>query len=416
MFRHGESARAQWAAKWLHFESTVGQEVRQLRELSTGAGLMDSTRIRLQRLVEGKEKLAGRIGSLLGPFGLSDAVPEQNLPVDRIPSVQHFGSYLDNVFRDWCWGEAEVRDSVQWIDGQLRAAEEADGPDLDGSGRLALVLGGGAGRLTCELAALRSWADVVQLDLNPLLTRVGSLLGRGEAISLIEVPSIAIGLDHVAVEQALSNPGARPGVAPHFVLGDVFAPPFAAGTFDVIVTPWFVDILPEDFRILARRINRLLKTSGTWINFGPLSFESLPPAARYTPEEMAEALGGAGMAVAAAETRRVPYLHSPHGMSRRHEEIFAFRATRKEPAADPGEFRYYPSWMTDPSRPVPSLPIWAQQQHQKIFDVQILGLVDGRRSIDEIVAGLSREYGLPPDRCRAVVNRFFSGVLENNDA
>lgn len=408
LFRDVGSARAQWAAKWQHFRSVEEGEIAGLREAAGGAGLMEPTRQRLRRLGDGRRKRLAQIEALLAPFGLDRAAPGTGLPVDRIPSVQHVGSYLDTAFRDWCWGEAEVRESVDWLDARLGDA----GRDWDG--RAALVLGGGAGRLTCELAALRPFERVFQLDINPLLTRVASLAARGESLALTEVPAIALGLDHVAVEQSLANPGVRPQCPVDFVLGDVFAPPFAAGCFGLVVTPWFVDVLPEDFRMLARRVNRLLAPGGEWISFGPLSFESVPETARYTPEEMVAALGEAGMDVAETGIRRVAYLHSPHGMARRHEEVFGFRASRKEAAARPDEFRAYPAWMTDSSLPVPALPVWTREQHQRIFDVQILGLLDGRRSIDDVVARLSSEYGLPADRCRAVVERFFASFVEGD--
>ncbi|MGH0036629.1 MAG: PqqD family peptide modification chaperone [Myxococcota bacterium] len=408
LFRNGASARAQWSAKLQHHVASVEQEIRQLASASQGSSWLPGTAQRLERLRAGKRAQLSRVVELLAPFGLDEAAPESGLPEDRIPSVQHLGSYLDTAFRDWCWGEAEVRDAVAWLAAQLEAGEG------DRAGRHAVVLGGGAGRLTCELAALGPWASVVQLDVNPLLSRIAALACRGESVELTELPAIPLGLEHVAVEQSLRGVVEAPEPAPRFCLGDVFAPPFAEASIDVIVTPWFIDVLPEGFRALSRRINRLLKPGGTWISFGPLSFESLPEAARYTPEEVLEALVEAGMGVESHEIRRVPYLHSPHAMARRHEEILGFRATRRTEAADPGPFRYYPAWMTDSTRPIPALPIWTQQQRQKVFDVQILGLIDGRRSIDDVVSRLATEFELPPDRCRAVVDRFFSSIIEES--
>jgi hypothetical protein len=103
-------------------------------------------------------------------------------------------------------------------------------------------------------------------------------------------------------------------------------------------------------------------------------------------------------------------------MARRGEVVFGFRGVVRDRTPAPPDYRFYPAWMTDAALPVPVLPIWAQQQHQKVFDVQILALIDGRRSIDDIVAALCREYGLPADRCRAVVDRFFASVYEKEDA
>ncbi|MCP4905289.1 MAG: hypothetical protein GY910_09940 [bacterium] len=84
------------------------------------------------------------------------------LPAERLPRRQHVSSDLDTAFRDWYWGEKEIQETLDKIE-----------PLLDGVGEASttLVLGGGCGRFSYELARRGDGGAVVQLDLNPLLTR-----------------------------------------------------------------------------------------------------------------------------------------------------------------------------------------------------------------------------------------------------
>ena len=405
LYRDVAGSRSQWADKLQHLDATTTSEVEQLQQALEHSDLMTSTRERIERLVEGKKKLGAEIRSLLEPFELDRAEAARRLPRDRIPSKQHLSSYLETIFRDWVWGGEEVGEAMALVESHLQpAATSAE----NGS---ALVLGGGAGRLSHELARLGLWQDVVQLDINPLLTRAGELLSGGKEVLLTEIPYPPASLADVVVDHILKNPDSDTKSALHFLVGDVFAPPFAPEAFDVLVTPWFIDILPEDFRDLSRRLNGLLRQGGLWISFGPLSFESLPPVAQYTREEIEEALAQSGMVLVSSENRQVRHLHSPHAMHKRSEEVLVFSATKKESAAAQ-DFSYYPRWMSDPTRNIPALPGWQQMHGQRAFDVEILGLIDGRVSIEDIVKRLSSKYSLPADRCRNVVNRFFSTVFE----
>lgn len=407
LYRDVAGSRAQWAGKLQLFRSELLADHAELEAAELLEDLLPTTRDRLARQKTGFERLGQQVFGLLECFALSHSEAGAALPRERIPSRQHVSSYLDTVFRDWCWGEQEVGETLEKIEPLLgRPGESAT----------ALVLGGGGGRVAFELARRGGWEAVVQLDLNPLLTRIGQRVARGETVELTELPRFPLGLEHVAVDQRLSAPLADDdSLSPlHFLLGDVSAPPFARESLDLLVTPWFVDILPESFRSLARRLGGLLVEGGRWVSFGPLSFESVDPEDRLTPEEMAEALEEAGFELEHTGLERVSYLHSPHAMSRRGEEIFVFSATRRElrPIAD--EYSFYPEWMTDGSLPIPVLPEFEQLRAERTFDLEILKCIDGRASIEDIVVMLSSRFGLDPGRCRNTVNRFFTKRVEGD--
>ena len=406
LYRDVAGSRAQWAAKLQQFRTELLADRAELEAAGQAQDLLPSTRDRLAGQKAGLTRLGEQVFGLLECFAFAHSEAGGALPRDRIPSQQHVSSYLDTVFRDWCWGDEEVRETLALVEPLLGTpSEEAS----------VLVLGGGGGRISFEIAHRGTWRDVVQLDLNPLLTRIGQRVARGETIELTELARFPLGLDHVAVDQQLTAPvaSAAAGSPLHFLLGDAFVPPFARESFDLLVTPWFVDILPESFRRVARRLAGLLVAGGRWVSFGPLSFESVGPEDRLTPEEMNEALTEAGFEVEHAALERVSYLHTPHAMVRRGEEIFVFAATRRERRPIEDDFAFFPEWMTDGTQAIPVSPAFDQMRAERIFDVEILKCIDGRASIEDIVATLSGRFGLEPDRCRNIVNRFFTQRVED---
>ncbi|MGW8368408.1 MAG: hypothetical protein ACWGPN_06975, partial [Gammaproteobacteria bacterium] len=93
------------------------------------------------------------------------------------------------------------------------------------------------------------------------LMLLAARLTAGETIQLHEFPLAPLGLEHVAPLRTLSAPApARPGL--RFCLADAQRVPFAAKSFDTIVTPWLVDILSGGFAELCARINHLLDDGG----------------------------------------------------------------------------------------------------------------------------------------------------------
>lgn len=402
LFRDVEGARAQWAAKLQRFRRGLLTELEALDRALERDDVVASTRERLRRQRAGREAFGEQVFALLAPFALREGEAGATLPRDRIPSGQHVTSYLETAHRDWRWGEPELEATRRLI---APAVSRLEGD--------VLVLGGGAGRLAFDLALARPEARIVQLDVNPLLTRIAAAVVAGEEVALNELPELPLSVEDACVEQRLARPDdAEPKAPPVFLLGDVFAPPFAPASFDALVTPWVVDILPEPFARLVRRLGGLLRPGGRWLGFGPTSFEAHGPADRLTPEEMADVLEAAGFALETAGTETVPYLHSPHGMPRRGEEIFVFEAMRPATLDAVDDFAFYPEWLLDPRQPIPADPRFETLRAERTFDVEILKCIDGRSSIEDLVVILSSRFGLAPAPCRATIERFFARQVE----
>ncbi len=86
------------------------------------------------------------------------------------------------------------------------------------------------------------------------------------------------------------------------MFADALEPPFAPGTLDTVLTPWFIDAVNADLRQTLTAINRALRLGGTWLNVGPLRFDGALSSS-YVMEDVRE-IAGAVRVLVVAELRR----------------------------------------------------------------------------------------------------------------
>lgn len=359
----------------------------------------ESTRARLGRLRDGYREQARLVRSLLEPLTLSPLPMPHAAQLalgTALPLRQDLHSYYANVHRDWCWGDDE------------NAASHAEvAAALGGRGERLLVLGAGAGRLAYDLHQHGAQALTVALDINPLLLLVAERVVRGGRVELYEFPIAPRTTADVAVRRELAAPGpARPGL--ELVFADAWRAPFAAQSFDAVVTPWLVDIVDLDFASVALAINRLLAPAGRWVNFGSLAFPWRRPGLKYGPEEVHDIVTEAGFEVSLQRDATLPYMRSPASRHGRVETVALFAAEKRrrgprEPAADTA-----PPWMHDSSLPVPRHESLALAADASRIQAVLLALVDGRRSIDDLIRIVAEQGLLPAAQAGSAVR----GLLE----
>jgi SAM-dependent methyltransferase len=275
-----------------------------------------------------------------------------------------------------------------------------------------LVLGAGAGRLVHDLAH-RADADVViALDVNPLLAIVGRRVMNGERVSLYEFPLAPTDGNAFAILRTLALDGAPARAPVHWVLADASAAPFAAESFDTVVTPWLVDVIDEELARFAARINTLLRTGGRWINTGSLVFSQPQRAARYTLDEVLELAAAAGFSAPDVTEQRLPYMCSPASRHGRVESVVTFGATKERGVQVP-DCQRDPAWLERHDVPIPALP----QFQSDALTMRIYGylatLIDGRRSIRDIAQELVRERLMTADAAEPAVRSFVGRLLED---
>ncbi len=374
LFAEPNAALGEWRGR-LHFSlQKLERERLDLTAALADSSLRPATRARLESLERATRDHAARLRALLAPLELEQhaAGYETYLALrTRLPADQGLTTYYANIHRDWCWGEPENDASFDVLAALLQASPP----------RRILVLGSGAGRLAYDLHMRTEATLTVALDFNPLLAIVADTVARGAALELYEFPLAP--RREPALLRSLSAPApARPGFVQ--VLADVHRPPFRRGAFDVVVTPWLVDILPERFDTLCARVNALLGDAGRWLNFGSLSFHAPEPAARYGVDECRAVLDETGFGDVVVEEREIPYLSSPASRHARREHVVSWCAHKQRAIKKVPRYQALPEWLVRGTDAVPLSDSFRSQAAATRIHAFLMSLIDGRRSIKDM--------------------------------
>lgn len=321
----------------------------------------------------------------------------------RLPSDQGLNTYYNNIHRDWAWGDEENAKSLEILLERARAR-------LTGS---TLVLGAGAGRLAYDLHMHSDAETTVALDFNPLLLMLAKKVTAGEVVTLYEFPIAPRSMSEQAVPRTLSAEApARDGL--ELVLADAQRPPFAKASFDTVVTPWIVDILPERFDALSARVNHLLRDGGQWLNFGSLSFDTPNPALRYGPSEASEIVAAHGFAAPLLREDDIPYMCSPASRHARRERVVSWRAEKTSSVKKVPRHEALPDWLVRGKDPVPALDGFKSQAMSTRIHAFIMSLIDGRRSLKDMADVMAEQKLMPRDDAEAALRSFLIRMYEDS--
>ena len=385
LFPDPVAARLQWKARYNGFLHRNSQDLERLRLARSRAPNGTRARRRINQLLQARERYRNQVTGLMEPFGLEHIdwpADSTDLLRSRLPWTQGLSGYVSNVFRDWCWDNGET-------DAMFGLVEDLLPSDDVGS---ILTLGAGACRLPYDLHRRFRPDSSTVLDLNPMLLEIAARTMCAEDVSLYEFPLAPLG--EAAVLQRCSAPAALDRGDIRFVLGDAIDMPFVARSFDTVVTPWLIDIIAHDLRLLVQRINHCLADGGVWINTGSLAFFHQNELWRYSEEEVRELIGSLGFEVLSWERRLMPYLQSPHSAQRRFEEVLSFAVRKIAHTGPPDGAMYLPDWILDPSLPVPASADAAISSSNFLLKAQVFAAIDGKQTIKQIGRSLARQYGL----------------------
>ena len=337
------------------------------------------TKKRLAKLIQAYREQASSLQKLLKPvFELKDLDIARHLIKAKTPASQQLESYYDNVFRDWVWGQEENEKTLELALELLASTDQSSE---------VLVLGGGAGRFAYDLQNHRPFQTLVMQDINPLLMAVCARMREQRSVKLFEFPLAPKSLDQCAIAHTIKPPS-QP-FAMELVLADAFSPCFAPSTLSGIITPWFIDIVHEDTRNLARQLNSLLKPGGFWLNFGSLAYFHAEKRFSYSPEEVLAILAEEGFQIEKHLKPTLPYLPSPHSAGQRLEQHFAFIAYKKGPSLEPpSPPQLKPAWLEDPHIPIPKLPYFKELAQANQLFVRMVAPIDGEASVRTIALSL----------------------------
>jgi SAM-dependent methyltransferase len=399
-------ALAEWRGRLHHLLAHYAAEcARQRASLESAAG---GTRERLSRVAGALDDQAARVRTLMQPLGMerrAEAPAVHAALGTELPVSQGLSTYYPNLHRDWCWGEAENRASLEAVLASLPAGTTP--------GRV-LVLGAGAGRLAYDLHEALRPSLTVALDFNPLFLLAAAHILAGHPLELYEFPIAPRSIEDHARLRAHTAPAP---VAPGFslLLADASAPPFRAGQFDLVLTPWFVDVAGEPAARVLARVNALLAPAGLWVNHGSLAFADASPADALSLQELVEASVAAGFGRPVPQEAQQPYLSSPASRHARLESVITFAARKEREAPPPPPGRELPEWILRTDLAVPALPALRAQALATRVYAFLLAMIDGERSIRDMARLMEQQKLMPADDALPAICRFLARALQDPD-
>jgi hypothetical protein len=398
------TALIEWRGRLHHLLTHYASEAARQRAALVGQPPGSLTRGRLERVAAALDDQAARVRELMQPLGVDRRQEAHAVHValgTELPLTQGLSSYYTNLQRDWCWGDEENRASLA----EVREALPPEPP------RRILVLGAGAARLAYDLHRALAPALTVALDFNPLFVLAAARIAGGTPLDLYEFPIAPRTIADHAVLRRLAAPAPAPaGLA--FVLADATAPPFRPGSFDLVLTPWLIDVLGEPMDRQLCRINALLAPGGSWVNHGSLAFSGAPPAESLALEELLERMPAAGFGVPAAREARVPYLASPASRHARLETVITFCARKEREAPVPARGRDVPDWLRRSDLPVPALPEFRAQALATRVHAFLLAMIDGERTIRDMARLMEQQKLMAAEDAEPAIRRFLMRALE----
>ena len=395
-----------WTNRFDNYLKTIKQEEDSLKHTYDQKNLLKETSIRLQKMIQGRVEHRKSVTKILSPLnpsheGLKEIHTAAGTP---LPSSQSLMGYYSNVLRDWNWGNDENEICLERI---IKS--------LDGDHKLGnmAVLGAGACRLPADLHLATNCENSIMVDINPLLFFVAQKVLNGQNVSLYEFPLAPINKDAFAVKlkcrakQKIENNF-------HFLFSDAMNPSFKDKTLDTVVTPWLIDIVHQDIREFFRRINRILKEGGRWINFGSLAFFHSNQAINYSLEETLAIAEQSGFEITNWNQEPIPYLQSPYSCQARTETVLTFCAQKVKDIEQPTPFTYLPDWLTDPAQTIPPLPEVQQMIAVNQTFIALMSWVNGKHSIKDIAAKTCTALRMPENQAVQLITQMLTTIYEKN--
>ena len=380
-FDTGMPQRAVWQNLYANAMERGQQNLAQSQALVEDA-ILPSTRQRLTQAHHANAVMLQGLNTLLGESGLSAIKHPEYANHD----ASHMLQYYELLLRDWAWGKAD-QDENHIEFNRISQALKSTGRTLGDT----WVIGAGAGRLSVDMHQRLGADHTIALDANlVLITAAHRIAAQGKTLQLAE--------QHSNPQQGFAANHVWSLPAPHIAIngleswtaiaGNAWHPPLKPGSFDTVVTPWFMDVNGREPADLIALVYKYLKPGGLWLNTGPLLYSnSLTEAQKLSHEEIAQLVTLAGFDVVYQNYEVSPYLNSPLAAHTRTEQIWTFAAIA--PAANYFAQNYthnpataVPPWLVLPHLPIPkATPL---NTHNNPVLEHLASLVDGQQSINTI--------------------------------
>ena len=406
MFAEPQATLGEWRGRLQFALQRLSQESAQLEAELGNKDLRPLTRRRVERYKKATDSHRRSLQKLLQPVDVQSLHGnyESYLALrTRLPADQALNTYYANVHRDWSWGDEENKASMKQLRSVLHESAELGN---------VLVLGAGACRLAYDLHMQMDCKTTVAMDFNPLLLLIAKSVMNGDTLKMHEFPIAPRSLEDDAVLRTLSAPEVISDGF-HLVLGDALRPPFAAASFDTVVTPWLIDIITEDLPVMAARVNGLLKPEGRWVNFGSLAFATPERSRRYSPEETKAIVAENGFSDPYVCEATIPYMCSPASRHGRQEKVFSFSTYKERDTEKAPRHRALPDWIVTGKEPVPLTQSFRSQAMTTQIYSFMMSLIDGKRTIKDMAVILEKQKLMTREEAEPAIRSFLTKMYDD---
>jgi uncharacterized protein YbaR (Trm112 family) len=396
----------EWKAQLKILLQSLDRDAEELKADIRAPNLLASTLKRMRKHLQAKVEQRKLLSELLAPLELNESGSYDLSAAmkTKLPKSQSLLSYYDNIHRDWVWGEEENTAGLQCI-------KDIAG-DQPHFGKL-LVSGAGSCRLLYDVAEFFKPSAVLGIDINPLLFIAAQRILHGKSAKLYEFPIAPMDLESYSALRKCKAPE-KPNFAVNLLFADTMNLPIRPAAFDTVLTPWLIDIIPEDPVTFFPKINQILVPGGRWLNFGTLVYQYKNPALDYSKEEIIEIVEKSGFIVETQFTRKIPYMQSPLSHHGRIEAVFCFSAKKIRDVEIPVKnFRVMPDWLTDQSLPIPNTAEFSSMRTMYQIYLDVFAGIDGKSSIADIAVKFGAKYEMPAAEAEQSVTRFLSRTFQD---
>jgi uncharacterized protein YbaR (Trm112 family)/ubiquinone/menaquinone biosynthesis C-methylase UbiE len=382
-----KASLGEWKEQFKLLLFTLDREVEDIKNDLKLPDLMASTLKRLRKQLQAKVEQRKLLTELLSPLNISETGNyEVSTAMEvKLPRSQSLLSYFGNIHRDWSWDDVENKEGLSCIKDLVM--------DSSNLGKL-LVAGSGSSRLLYDVAESFRPSLTVGIDINPLMFLAAKKILKGKTVRLYEFPIAPKNIESFSALRKCEAPD-RSSSPIELIFADAMNFPFRPSSFDTVLTPWIIDIIPEPPDTFFPKINQVLKNGGYWLNFGSLVYDYKNPAKDYSHEEVLEIAQKSGFEIIKHFCRKIPYLQSPISNHGRVEGVFCFSAKKVrnlEQMITP--FKTIPAWISDSSKSIPNLPEYETLRNIYKVHLEVLTNIDDRTSINQIAKLFSEKYHL----------------------
>ena len=391
IFENGIEELENWRQQLGLLQQQGQKSIDGIRSISKLPYLVDETKSRMDEHAKSNTYSQKSIIDLFKSVGVSPALNANS----DVRQVGRLAQYHELFLRDWCWGDQEIA-QFENTENNLASGKIIEILNNGEAFDNVLFLGSGAGRLSWDIHEHLKPKATIALDMNPLLSLIADkMIKKRFSMKFSECK------EHAPIDSQQTRYWPLSPIPKNTHLADTWFPlmadawsvPLKKHSFDLIVTPWFIDINGEDVRDFLGLLDYLLKPGGLWINSGPLLYgPNTPIEQKYGANEIRSLVKTAGFTIESDQSYSTPYLYCPNSSRYRVEEIWLFSARKENNQLERGVKEKY-SWILLPHLPIPAhiqCPASASREVHSVF-----AFIDGKLSVNDISLKIAPH--LPPD-------------------